>query len=108
MVVVPAELKEINPGPGHQRARPCPDLDPNAGSIQGVKVGPDLDQTPGRDVKQNQETDQLQKVPGVPAELEEINPGQGPDLHPSHLTQGNLKCLVTECFFNLFLEVSHI
>ena len=87
-----------------------PDLDPNSGPSQGVKVGPDLDQTPGRDVKQNQENDHLktnpgpdhlQKVPGVPAELEEINPGQGhqrarsgPDLHPSHLSHGNLKCTI--------------
>ena len=43
------------------------DLDPNAGPIQGVKVVPDLDQTPGH----------LQRVPCVPAELEEINPDQG-------------------------------
>ena len=101
-----------------------PDLDQNAGPSQGVKVGPDLDQTPGRDVEQNQEADHLrtnpgpghlrglnvipghlQKVPvapgiivvGVPAELEEINPGPrhqrarpGSDLHPIHLTHGNL------------------
>ena len=101
-----------------------PDLDQNAGPSQGVKVAPDLDQTPGRDVEQNQEADHLrtnpgpghlrrlgvapghlQKVPvapgiivvGVPAELEEINPGPrhqrarpGSDLHPIHLTHGNL------------------
>ena len=82
-----------------------PDLDQNAGPSQGVKVAPDLDQTPGQNVEQNQEADHLktnpgpghlrglgvvpghlQKVPvapgiivvGVPAELEEINP------HPGH------------------------
>jgi len=118
--VAPDQNLDQNLGPDLSQG---PDLDQNAGPSQRVKVAPDLDQTPGRDVEQNQEADHLrtnpgpghlrrlnvvpghlQKVPvapgiivvGVPAELEEINPGHprtspGLDLQKTNLYPGLLE-----------------
>ena len=120
IIVVPAELKEINPDPGHPRTSPGPDLqktnldpglleeNPNLDhpSLGQLQLGPGhlrINLCPGH-LKLNLGLDHQKARSGLAHLI--VNPGHqrarsGPELHPIHLTRE------VEAGLSLNQEVSH-